>query len=383
MLLPPSKKKQTNWKKLIRTGLGTKICLVFPVIAVLVWESASVEAAKQQPNSLPLVEAGLQKFELLPLRPLAVAQNNNPQESQEDVTVARDIVPSEVVASLPKGNFLENITVGPDGAFYITSYVAREILRYHPDDRLRRFAGLDVYPIGIDFDTDGTAYISAHRISLLSRKDFRSSNVIYKMDTKGRAELWKAVKDAKFLNGVLSLSPGQLAIADSAAGVIWKVNVKEKTVEPWIHDQRLEPVSPSSHTPAANGLKIFNKHLYISNLDRQTLMRASISESGDVGKLEMVYENIPIDDFAFSENGTLYTTTHEDTVLRTRPNGERQVIAGTKQGVLGNTAVVFGQTKADLTKLYVIGDGGLAAGGELQPANIVRLEVKEKGYDNQ
>lgn len=381
-MLPPLNREQTSRKKLVVTALWTKIWLVLPVLVILMWESTSVEATKQQLNSLPLVEAGLQKFELLSLHPLRIAQNNNPKKSQKDVTVARNIVPSEIVASLPKGNFLENITVGPDGAFYITSYVAREILRYHPDDGLRRFAGLDVYPIGIDFDTDGTAYISAHQISLLSGKDFRSSNVIYKMDIKGRTELWKAVKDAKFFNGVLSLSPGQLAIADSAAGVVWKINVKANTVEPWIRDQRLKPVSPSSHTPAANGLKIFNKHLYISNLDRQTLMRTTISESGAVGKLEMVYKNIPIDDFAFSENGTLYTTTHEDTVLRTRPNGERQVIAGIEQGVLGNTAVAFGQTKADLTKLYVIGDGGLAAGGELQPANIVSLEVNEKGYDD-
>ena len=186
-------------------------------------------------------------------RELVVAQGKE--------AIARDSVPSEAIASLPKGNFMENLAIGPDGAFYITSYVAREILRYHPEDGLRHFVELDVHPIGINFDADGTAYISAHRISIFSEKDFRKSNVIYTMDLKGQTKLWKTVEKAGFLNGVLCLSPGRLAIADSYAGVVWKLNTEKNTIEPWIRDELLKPVSQSSIIPAANGLKVFNGYL--------------------------------------------------------------------------------------------------------------------------
>lgn len=165
---------------------------------------------------------------------LLIAQGQEP--------IVRDPVPSEVIASLPKGNFMENLAIGPDGAFYITNYVAREILRYHPEDGVRHFVELDVHPIGINFDADGTAYISAHQISIFSGKDFRKSNVIYTMDLKGKTKLWKRVEGAGFLNGVLCLSPGRLAIADSYAGVIWKLNIEKNTIEPWIRDELLKPV---------------------------------------------------------------------------------------------------------------------------------------------
>lgn len=304
----------------------------------------------------------------------------NRASAQKDTEFSQDIVPSEIVASLPKGYFLENMAVGTDRAFYITNYVGKEILRYHPEDGLSHFAELDAHPIGINFDSDGSAYITAHQVSLFSGKDFQKSNVIYRMNSSGQAELWQTVEDAGFLNGVLSLSPGELAIADSITGVIWKIDVDAKTVEPWIQNELLEPISQSDGIPAANGLKIFDGYLYISNSARKLLMRMPISESVDVGQLEKVYENVVMDDFAFSKNGTIYSSTHGDNVFRIQPNGDKQIIADIEQGVLGSTAVAFGETSADSEKLYVIGDGGLFAGGELQPATIVRLDVNEKGY---
>ena len=300
--------------------------------------------------------------------------------SQASADIASDIASAEVLATLPEGNFLENLAVGPDDAFYITSYVSREILRYHPNDGLSRFIELDCHPVGIVFDGDGTAYLCTHQTEIFSVKDTSKNNAIYRMDLEGNLDRWKIVEGAGFLNGMVCLAPGQLAIADSILGAIWQTDIVADTVELWIRDPRLEKTSLLSHAPAANGLKLFNGQLYISNFDRQIFLRVPIMESGAVGKIEIVHENLEIDDFTFSQNGTLYGATHRDQVLRIKPNGERHVIAGIEQGILGNTAVAFGQTALEQTKLYVISDGGLALGPELQMAKIVRLEVNERGY---
>ncbi|WP_319419164.1 SMP-30/gluconolactonase/LRE family protein [Pleurocapsa sp. FMAR1] len=94
---------------------------------------------------------------------LAIATNNR-AIAQKDTEFSQDIVSSEIVASLPKRYFLENTAVGADRAFYITNYVGKEIWRYHPEDGLSHFAELDAHPIGINFDSDGTAYIGAHQV---------------------------------------------------------------------------------------------------------------------------------------------------------------------------------------------------------------------------
>jgi hypothetical protein len=62
--------------------------------------------------------------------------------------------------------------------------------------------------------------------------------------------------------------------------------------------------------------------------------------------------------------------------------GSTTIIAQAEQGVIGSTAVAFGQQESDKTAIYVVMNGGmfLPPPTYLVPANVVRLEVGKAGY---
>lgn len=313
---------------------------------------------------------------LLAVAPAARAQ---PLVAAPAVAPAPDLVPARVLGARPPGNFFENVARGPDGALYITSYVSREILRYDVHGgTLSRFALLDVHPVGIAFDSDGVALVTAHRTSVFKVQHFRGlGNVIYTLDPSGRSTLLAAAPDAGFLNGILRLPSGRFLIADATAGVVWSVRRDGATPAVWRRDPFFTPTA--SDPLGANGLKLHDGRLYVSSSGQQLLLTATLAGDDQIGPLQVVQRNLPIDDFAFGRDGTLYSASHGDEVLRTRPDGRRTVIAGVAQGVKGSTALIFGVDPQDRTALYVIGDGGLFKGGPLLPARLTRLDVGESG----
>jgi hypothetical protein len=62
--------------------------------------------------------------------------------------------------------------------------------------------------------------------------------------------------------------------------------------------------------------------------------------------------------------------------------GSTTIIAQAEQGVIGSTAVAFGQQESDKTAIYVVMNGGmfLPPPTGVVPANVVRLEVGKAGY---
>ncbi len=68
--------------------------------------------------------------------------------------------------------------------------------------------------------------------------------------------------------------------------------------------------------------------------------------------------------------------------MKITPDGSTTIIAQAEQGVIGSTAVAFGQTQSDRTAIYVVMNGGmfLPPPTGIVPANVVRLEVGKAGY---
>ncbi len=290
-----------------------------------------------------------------------------------------DLYTYEIVGALPEGSFMENITTDARGNLYITNLLERQILKY-ANGQLTVFAELDAYPAAIAQNSDGTFFVTAFQVPL-DDPEFANSQAIYAIDRNGNSQLVLEVPQAEFFNGIFAFKQDILLIADSQAGTIWKYDAQKNQITAWLVDELLQS---NGYAPGANGLKVYGDELYISNSGQGTILRTRLDQFGEPGLLEIFVENIQIDDFAFSRNGNIFATTHDRSIHRIDPTGNVETILD-NDDILGNTALAFGRRGGDADHVYIVGDGGLwAAQGDeslLQPANIVKLYVGEKGYD--
>lgn len=286
-------------------------------------------------------------------------------------------VVSTVVASVPAGSFLEGVAEGPDGALYVTDLTLKKIWRYSDKGGLTTFATIDAHPIGIEFDSDGTLYVTAQEKSLFGGGgSLANGDLIYAGSLREAPTRMLKVEGAHFLNGMTFLAPGRLLIADSRGGVIWELDTKQRRASRFIEHSLLDARDPSAPAPAANGIKVHGGFVYVSNSARGTIYRVPLDAQlrPIPGRLE-AYANVAADDFAFSPDGTLYFTTHEDFVKKVDAEGNVSMFAGPETGITGNTALIW---KRDGTGPYVIGDGGFffkqwLGKSQAGPATIVRF----------
>jgi len=283
----------------------------------------------------------------------------------------------------PAGAFFENIDRDTDGTILVVAHTDQQVLSLTPQGEVGVFVEMDDWPFSIVVDDDGTAIIAAHGQMIFDQaQPFVTTNMIYIADRAGGADLLTDVPEASFINGICLLEPGVVLGVDSSASSLFRIDVATGDVSTWLDDPLLSP-DQGGTIPAANGCKIYEGAVYVSNSDRQTIVRVPI-EGGDA-RSPAVYFNGPlIDDFAFSASGAIYATTHANDVLRIATDLTIEVIASAPEGVVGNTALVFGGTAFDDETVYISTDGGLyVAGGnagQSGPARVVRVPVGESGY---
>ena len=286
-----------------------------------------------------------------------------------------------IVAEAPGSSF-ENIALGPDNALYVTDGINARILRYSAKDGLSTYAQLDVSPIGIIFDSDGTMYFSAQlRIPGGSGPPcITQGKLIYRAAKGAPPQLYLRAMDAIFLNGWTPLAPGQLLIADSWKGIIWELDTKAGKLSKFIVDPLLDMPRGAPlrivPPPAAKGIKVHGGYVYISNVAGRMIVRAKLDGQGRPGPIEVVHENVQVNDFEFSPNGTLYFTSRDDKVFRVIGGKIEEFVSGSP-AILGNKSLIWA---ADGSGPYVTTDGGRGTTGcdpPLGPARIVRFDSKD------
>jgi sugar lactone lactonase YvrE len=284
-------------------------------------------------------------------------------------------VRGKTVASWPAGHFAENLAVSGVGDVYVSLHSHNRIECYRPaPDVLTTFTTLPAPVAGLAFDRFGTLWATGGHVG-------QSPGHVWHIRPDGSFENWVEIEDALFLNGCTPQIDGRsLLVCESITGRILRVDMQERAWHPWIIDERLRPASPD--LPGANGIKLLDKHAFISVTDSNRVFRAAIETDGSAGKLSLHAEHLRADDFAFSASGSLFIATHTvQTVMRLAANGERTTIAGPGEGAVGSTACAFGRTNKDANALYATTCGGiyLPYQGVPQAAKLLRLEVDEPG----
>ena len=286
-----------------------------------------------------------------------------------------EVAPAKIITSFPVNTFLENLAIAPNGTKFVTNHEVGQIVRITPDGNQQIHASVEGKVSGLAFTSNGGLVATGWNAE--------SIPVISLITADGIVETLVKLPDAIFLNGITPLSDTQYLVADSYRGAIWLIDITQRHGSIWLEHSLLARSSSESVIPAANGLKRFGNFLYVSNTEKMLLLRIPIDMTNEPGEPEIFVKQTNIDDFAFDVEGNLYGATHiYNSVVKITPDGNTTIIAQAEQGVVGSTAVAFGQTESDSTAIYIVMNGGmfLPLPTGVLPANIVRLEVGKTGY---
>lgn len=183
-------------------------------------------------------------------------------------------------------------------------------------------------------------------------------------------------------DGVASLhyDPSVVLIADTARGLIWKVNTATGGHEIAIDDPSFKPTK--AVPLGVNGIHILRDQLYFTNLATNSVGRLTITTTGDAtGRVQLIASAaLFADDFALADDGTVYAAGF-NTLRKITADGRTVSMAGApnSSALQGITSARFGRTQIDQDVIYMATEGGgmlndpsglVVHGGQLLAINL-------------
>jgi hypothetical protein len=310
------------------------------------------------------------------------------------------------VAFFPANYFLENFIVRADNSVLITAMNHKEIWHVPPAAAaetvkpflLHTFEQLTISFTEVDPDvfylvtsnvyTDHKS--SLHRIDL---RNWSASNPIQPQ------KVLDFPAEARALNGSCLVGPRTILVADSVAGLIWRVDLPKDDGTPvahvWLrHESMLNyPGQMKPEQPGINGIRYAAKlgYAYYTATAKKLFMRVRIDAATleAVGEPEHVDAGRMADDFCIDENaGVAYLTTHrENTIncvsLNPANNSYCFIVAGNplNEDLIGPSSAAWGRQPGEYGKVaFVTTDGGTASplpDGIRRPARLLRVQFAE------
>jgi sugar lactone lactonase YvrE len=233
----------------------------------------------------------------------------------------------------------ENITLAPDGAAVVTFNRARQVARVGRDGSVSILATLPA-------PTTGTAGVSGivrgRDGSLFVNYNAGSQSAIWRIAPRGgTATPIVALPNVKAINGLaLDEESDTLYATDSTVGTVWKVSLRTRTASLWAQDPALVP--PAGSGFGANGIKVHDGAVWVSNTGAGTLLRLPIGRHGAAGAITTVAQGLTsIDDFTFTGRGdtVLAALNGVNEVGLVHPDGTHQIVLTSTDGLTSPTSI--------------------------------------------
>jgi sugar lactone lactonase YvrE len=252
---------------------------------------------------------------------------------------------------LDKGQTPESIVLAPNGTAYVAFAKARQIAEISPAGTIRILATLPApadggvntpalgFPLtlGIDRASDGTLYFAY----ATGTADLTG---VWSLRPGGTPKRIAPLPAGSLPNGLaLDQSIRTLYVADST-GIVWRVPSTGGTATVWSSDPALAPAG----FLGANGLKLHDGAVWVTNLDHGTIVRIPLRTNGKAGSAHLTATGLTgIDDFAFTGRGNEIIAALDTTnqVALVKPDGTHTVILTEADGLQGPTTLaVRGRT---------------------------------------
>ena len=235
----------------------------------------------------------------------------------------------------------ENMTLAPDGAAVVTFTGARQVARVGRDGSVSILATLPAPSTGtartsgIVRDADG---------SYLVNYNAGSQSGIWRVSAHGgTAAQLVALPGVQVINGLAldRSADDTLYATDSTSGTVWRVSLRTRTASLWAQGPLLMPAAGSNL--GANGIKVHNGAVWVTNTSNGTLLRIQIGRHGTAGAITTVAQGglTGIDDFTFinAGNTVLAALNSQNDVALIHPDGTHQIVLTATDGLTSPTSV--------------------------------------------
>ncbi len=321
-----------------------------------------------------------------------------------------------VLATFPEKFFLENLAVRADNSLLVSD-LTRKGLWYLPPAR----DGDTVEPVLLaSFEQPTLSMVEVEPdVFLVATSNLYTTHecFLHRLDMRGWApgapaalsEVLRFPEAAQSLNGSCLVAPGVLLLADSFAGLIWRVDFGPggpARASVWLkhysmgHDPNGGKLADQ---PGINGLRFVGStsHVYYTSTVHKLFMRVRVDPitRAALGEPEMVASGFWYDDFCVDEDrGLAYVTTHRENTLEavwlepsrnvsTEPAREgatstgqvRHVVAGDPfdDRLVGPSSAAWGRQAGETGRVaFLTSDGGTKApppDGVVRPAKVLRV----------
>ncbi len=311
-------------------------------------------------------------------------------------------LPVHVVHEFAKGTFVENIAVRRNDQIVVTIVAPRpdlyqiDPLSIHPPILIHTFAGYAGALGIVEVDPD-VFYVVVGNFSLETFEFTPGASSVFEVVVrpfnpwKKTSAAIRKVADfpaATFLNGatLLSRERGEILIADSGAGAVWRLNVRTGATTKIIAD---DPLLKPNSTNGVNGVRLRNGVLYFTNSDFATFNQLPLNADGSAaGPASTIASEVAGDDFALDAKGQAYVGLNAaNEIAKVEvPSGKVTVLAGSPQDqvtIAGPASAAFGRTALDKKSLYIVSNGGLqgyATGNFTVGGRVSRIDLGLNGY---
>ena len=308
----------------------------------------------------------------------------------------------KVVAEFGREYFLENLAVREDDSLLVTvanrkelwfSPVASQASPVQPV-KMHTFAEV---PTGI-------AEVEPDIFYLTVGKFYNSDEAfLYRLDLRGWTvgsplklqQVLQFPRKVRGLNGMCLIAQRVLAIADSFAGLIWRVDLTGENCSPvpriWLQHESMAyyPGQLKPEQPGVNGIRFAAKtnYLYYTATAKKVFMRVPVDPETQepIGEPEHVSAGRMADDFCIDEDaGVAYLTTHrENTIDRVSldpaKNGDRVIMAGDPftEELIGPSSAAWSRKPGAYGRVaFFLTDGGTASPPPSGPRSAKVLQVE-------
>ncbi|WP_050370240.1 SMP-30/gluconolactonase/LRE family protein [Streptomyces acidiscabies] len=250
------------------------------------------------------------------------------------------------------GDAPENITVNPDGSVTLSMLgavagKAPKLVKVTPSGRRTTLAtGHEGDRItGNTRGSDGTVYYNVW-------SDDASRSGVWKLPVGGGPQRLAALPTDGLPNG-LALDPAgrTLYVADSLRSTIWAVPASGGRANAWLTGPALAPIPDASLKVGANGLRIHNGAVWVTNFNKATLAKIPVTADGAPGRITTVTDKLTsVDDFAFLDehSDVVFAAQNDpaDRVTVVHPDGTTRTVLTAKDGLASPTSSAGPSTSA-------------------------------------